>query len=111
MPRATGGWWEEEAHSELLGLLVTAQEYWAAVWRKRRVAVLWDSERLYGAPGGCSEEGPHSQVIRCRAGSQDLGGFWVEEPHRDRLRGGVKVPGLRADSLRRGSLRRLVCKG
>ena len=27
MPRAMGGWWEEEARSELLGLLVTAPEY------------------------------------------------------------------------------------
>ena len=43
MPRATGGWWEE-ARSEFLGLPVTALEYWAAVWRKRRVAGLWDSE-------------------------------------------------------------------
>ena len=70
----------------MLGLLVTAPEYWAAVWRKRSAAGLWDSERLYGAPGGCSEEGPYSQAIRYRAGSQDLGGFLVEEPHRDRLR-------------------------
>ena len=44
MPRATGGWWEVEARSEFLGLLVTAPEYWAAVWRKRHVAGLWDSE-------------------------------------------------------------------
>ena len=111
MPRAMGGWWEEEAHSEFLGLLLNAPDYWAAVWRKRHVAGLWVSERLYGAPGGCSEEGPHSQVIRCRAESQDLGGFLVEEPHRDTLRGGAKVPGLRADSLRRGSLRRFICEG
>ena len=100
-----------EARSEFLRLLVTAPEYWAAVWRKRRVAGLRDSEQLYRAPGGCSEEGLHSQAMRCRAGSQDLGVFLVEEPHRDMLRGGAKVPGLRADSLRRGSLRRLVCEG
>ena len=95
----------------MLGLLVTALEHQVAVWRKRCAAGCWDSERLYGAPGGCSEEGLHSQIIRCRAGSQDLGGFLVEEPHRDTLRGGAKVPGLQADSLRRGSLRRLVCEG
>ena len=44
MPRATGGWWEEEACSEFLGLLVTTTEHRAAVWRKRHVAGLWDSE-------------------------------------------------------------------
>ena len=71
----------------------------------------WDSERLYRAPGSCSEEGQHSQAIRCRTGSQDLGDFFVEEPHRDRLRVEAKVPGLRADYLKRVSLRRLVCKG
>ena len=81
-----GSWWEGEAHSELLGLLVTSPEHQSAVWRKRHAASLWDSERLYGTSGGCSEEGPHSQAIRCRAGSQDLGGFLVEEPHRDGLR-------------------------
>ena len=66
MPRATGGWWEE-ARSELLGLLVTAPEYWAAVWRKRRVAGLWDSERLYGAPGGCSEEEAIGELFGLKA--------------------------------------------
>ena len=94
----------------MLGLLVTALDHQAAVWRKRCVAGRWDSEPFYRAPGGCSEEGLHSQAIRCIAGSQDLGSFLVEEPHRDTLRGGAKVPGLQADSLRRGSLRRLVCK-
>ena len=68
-------------------------------------------ERLYRAPGGCSEEGPHSQVIRHRALSQDLGGFLVEELHRDKLRGRAKVPGLQAASLRRGRLRRLIYEG
>ena len=95
----------------MLGLLVTAPEHRAAVRRKRRVAGCWDSERLYGAPGGCSEEGLHSQVIRYRAGSQDLDGFLVEETHRDTLRGRAKVAGLRADSLRRGNLRRIVYEG
>ena len=97
--------------SELLGLLVIAPEHQVAVWRKRCVAGCGDLERLYGASGGCSEEGLHSQAIRCRAGSQDLGGFLVEEPHRDTLRGGAKVPRLWADSLRRGSLRRFICEG
>ena len=95
----------------MLGLLVTAPEHRAAVWRKKRAVGLWDSERLCRAPCGCSEEGLHSQAIRCRAGSEDLGGFLVEEPHRDRLRGGAKVPGLQAYSLRRGSLRRFISKG
>ena len=44
MPRARGGWWEVEAHSEFLGLLVTTPEYWVAVWRKRWAAGLWSSE-------------------------------------------------------------------
>ncbi|MBZ3881869.1 Melanoma inhibitory activity protein 3 [Sciurus carolinensis] len=86
--------------SELLGLLVTASEHQVAVQRKRRVAGHWDSELLYRAPGGSSEEGPHSQVIKCRAGSQALGGFLVKEPHRDTLSGGAKFPGLRADSVK-----------
>ena len=74
--------------------------------------------RVAGTQNDCTglqvaapEAGLHSQVIKCRAGSQDLGGFLVEELHRDKLRGRVKVPGLRAASPRRGSLRRLICEG
>ena len=55
--RATGSCQEEEVHSELLGLLPITLENRVTAQRNRHAAGRWDSEVLYRAPGGCSEEG------------------------------------------------------